>query len=626
MNHGRRARVPFPETYKNFRLIRTHGRVFGIPNAAGFCDVGETDATLVEAGAFLHPAVISAANLAEIQEMIDGFDESTVVPETIGAIEGYNLVRLGEKLYGVPKSAPAGDLFLADERARLGAIPVQNEDELRRVVERTKASVPVEFAGWLPIYAISGNCGQHPQFKHTNEPPPGYRFTCSAQAPNKKSPRKSRFVAWLGKLIGGMLGAFIMVFRLLFAFVRPRRGVTIRARVRVFAAMMRLSCMLLWNGCKPLPILRFLSSRHLNSQLLVGDKRELVFLTSMPYTYGQNPWVIEIEDPTTLFYPMVHNGHTCNLTMTDLPYFRIVKLLLEADHCKAILTHMKSTAELVATLFNSEKIRNKIVYAPLGVKAPARWQRQLPQKDDEPIHLLFINSWCQAPTNFNLRGGLEILEAFDTLRIRYPQLRLTMRTNLPGLDDYYRRIIERGWVRLIDRFTTAEEMADLHAESHIFLLPAARVHIVSLLQAMSYGLAVVASDGWGIDEYLEHERNGLIVNGRYGHVSWADREAGLLREDYDVMHIPNPQIVEGLIESISRLVEDPQLRARLGRTARADVEDRFNMTNWNLGLKKAFDMAGGGTSSALAASREADERDPVDAESLQCRNHVAVRE
>ncbi len=21
----------------------------------------------------------------------------------------------------------------------------------------------------------------------------------------------------------------------------------------------------------------------------------------MPYTYGQNPWVIEIEDPTTLF-------------------------------------------------------------------------------------------------------------------------------------------------------------------------------------------------------------------------------------------------------------------------------------------------------------------------------------
>jgi glycosyltransferase involved in cell wall biosynthesis len=348
---------------------------------------------------------------------------------------------------------------------------------------------------------------------------------------------------------------------------------------------------LLWNRCKLLPSLRFLSSRHLNSQLLVGDKRDLVFLTSMPYTYGQNPWVIEIEDPTTLFYPMVHNGHTCGLQIKNSPYFRIVKTLLEADHCKAILTHMKSTAKLVPALFGSEAIRKKVVYAPLGVPTPLRWQKHAPQRDDEPIHLLFINSWCQAPTNFNLRGGLEILEAFETLRIRYPQLRLTMRTNLPGIDDYYRRIIESGWVRIIDRFTTAEEMADLHANSHVFLLPAARVHIVSLLQAMSYGLAVVASDGWGIDEYLEHERNGLIVKGRYGKASWADEEAGLLREDY-TMHIPDPRVVEGIIESVSRLVEDSQLRARLGRTARADVESRFNMTNWNRGLKAAFDLAG----------------------------------
>lgn len=622
MNLGRRARVPFPETYKNFRLIRTHGRVFGIPNAAGICDVEENDANLVAAGAFLHPAVISAASLEEIQTLIDGFDESSVVPQIVGSVEDYHLIRLGQKLYGVPQAAPPGDLQLADDRARMGAIPVANKEELREVIRSVKASVPVEFAGWLPVYAISGNCGQHPQFKHTNEPPPGYRFTCSAPPPAKHAPRESRIIRPISRLIGKVFGAFIMMFRLLIAFVRPRRGVTIRARVRVFAAMMRLSFRLWWNGCKLLPILRFLSSRHLNSQLLAGDQRGLVFLTSMPYTYGQNPWVIEIEDPTTLFFPMVQNGHTHDLQITASPYFRIVKLLLEADHCKAILTHMKSTAELVATLFDSDTIRRKIVCAPLGVHAPVRWQRQLPQKDDEPIHLLFINSWCQAPTNFNLRGGLEILEAFDTLRIRYPQLRLTMRTNLPGLDDYYRRIIERGWVRMIDRFTTAEEMADLHANSHIFLLPAARVHIVSLLQAMSYGLAVVASDGWGIDEYLEHERNGLIVKGRYGKASWADTEAGLLREDYNVMHIPDPQIVEGIVESVSRLVEDHQLRARLGRTARADVEHRFNMTNWNLGLKAAFDLASGGSPGDLLSIGETDESELVAQESALVRAGV----
>src|SRR6202040_4269230 len=116
------------------------------------------------------------------------------------------------------------------------------------------------------------------------------------------------------------------------------------------------------------------------------------------------------------------------------------------------------------------------------------------------------------------------------------------------------RIMEENWVRTFNRFVTAEEMADLHARSHIYLLPAARVHILSLLQAMSYGLAVVTSDGWGIEEYVTHERNGLIVKGRYGKTSWADYRAGLLREDYQPMYTSDPPVVEGIVESVSRLV------------------------------------------------------------------------
>src|SRR5262249_27649249 len=162
----------------------------------------------------------------------------------------------------------------------------------------------------------------------------------------------------------------------------------------------------------------------------------------------------------------------------------VVKTLLEADSCKAILTHMRSTARLVPSLFGSELIGRKVVYAPLGVPLPARWQRHPPRPAAEPIELLFINSCVQVPTNFHLRGGLEVLEAFATLRERYPQLRLTLRTSLPGLAPRYLRVVEAGGVRLIGRFLSPEEMAELHATSHIFLLPAARIHVVSLLQAM----------------------------------------------------------------------------------------------------------------------------------------------
>jgi len=193
--------------------------------------------------------------------------------------------------------------------------------------------------------------------------------------------------------------------------------------------------------------------------------------------------------------------------------------------------------------------------------------------------------------NFFLRGGLDILEAFQILHERYPQLRLTMRTTLPGLDIRYHRIMEEGWVRVINRFSSAREMEALLAESHIFLLPAARVHIVSLLQAMSHGLAVVTSDGWGFEEYVTHGRNGLVVKGRYGKVSWVDEKVGMLRENYSPMYKSDPKVVRGLVRAVSLLVEHRSLRKRLGRTARRDVETTYNLERWNAGLKAAFDKA-----------------------------------
>ncbi|MBA4063033.1 MAG: hypothetical protein C0501_04865 [Isosphaera sp.] len=589
MHLGRRDKVPFPDSYRGFRLIRTHGRVFAFPPSADAERILRTRGLM-----FRHPAVLSAGTLEEARAVIDRFDDQADRPEAVGGGGGYEIVRHRGALYAVPSRAGEVDLDVADDRRRAGVIPGGSVAELEAAVPRAEAAAPVEFAGWLPVYLVSGNCGQHPQFAHTGEPPPGYRFTHSAPPPRPPSwaDRLRDRVARFAITVGRALRSAFYAARVPFTFVLPARGVTLAARWHVLAAFVRLLVVLIRRGCGLGASFRFLQTRHLQSQLLLG-KKDLVFLTSMPYTYGQNPWVIEIEDPTTLFYPLVQNGHTCGTALAESPYFPAVKALLEDDNCKAIVTHMRSTAELVPTLFGSEAVRRKVVYAPLGVPLPARWQRHDPEPADAPVHLLFINSWCQVPENFFLRGGLEVLEAFDQLRRKYPQVRLTMRTALPLLDDHYHRIVESGWVRVVNRFMSAGEMADLHAGSHVFLLPAARVHIVSLLQAMSYGLPVVGSDGWGMEEYLEDGHNGLVVRGRYGKASWADRDAGMLRENYEETFTPDPAVVAGLVEAVSRLIEDRELRRRLGRQARRDVETKYTVGRWNEALAAAFDKARG---------------------------------
>jgi glycosyltransferase involved in cell wall biosynthesis len=513
-------------------------------------------------------------------------------PELVGTYGEYNLFRYRGFFYGVRQLAGPVDLNLEEECQHAGVICGETCEQVQKHINgapQTDAA-PVEFAGWLPVFERSGNCGRHPQFKHTVEPPPGYRFTCSA-------PPKNLLLSFWQRSAGLVLCQASRIAQGLYLLIRPLfgifRGIRVAPgdQVRVLAAMIGLFVTLQRNGARFVPVLRFLRSRHYQSQLLLAHHRGLVFLPSMPYTYGQNPWVVEIEDPTTLFYPHVQNGETHKVTLSDSPYFPIIKTLLESDQCKGVITHMKSTAEMVSTLFGSETVRAKVFHTPLGVILPERWQRHDKGEESDPLHLLFTNSWHQMPGNFFLRGGLDVLEAFSVLRERYPQLRLTLRTHLPGLDVRYHRIIEEGWVRVVNRVLSAREMENLLADSHIYLLPAARVHIVSLLQAMSHGLAVVTSDGWGFEEYVNHERNGLVVKGRYGKASWADQEAGMLREDYRRMYKADPKVVRGLIRAVSRLVENRSLRKRLGRTARLDVQTTYSVERWNLGLKEAFDKA-----------------------------------
>src|SRR5262249_41142524 len=133
--------------------------------------------------------------------------------------------------------------------------------------------IPIEFAGWLPVYEFSGNCGQHPQFSHTADPPRGYRFTCSA-------PSRKRGTAFWHRSIARVLGELYRFVRMLGVVLRPlpglfRRapGVTLLVRLQLLAVLVRLFFTFVFKGASPFATLRFLQSRHFHSQLQVARTR-----------------------------------------------------------------------------------------------------------------------------------------------------------------------------------------------------------------------------------------------------------------------------------------------------------------------------------------------------------------
>ena len=316
-----------------------------------------------------------------------------------------------------------------------------------------------------------------------------------------------------------------MLFRPLLAIIRQARRLGPTKSLRTLADVVALFFQLRRKGCRIVPILQFLRTRHFASQALLPTHANLLFLTSIPYTFGRHPWIIEIEDATTLLLPFHMNGCTSRTPIRRSPYLAILKVLLESESCRGIITHMHRQPKL-PKLFQSNVVAAKTCYISCGTSLPSAAQDQ---KATDRLDLLFTCSWHQNPDSFFLRGGLDVVRAFETIHERYPHVRLTMRTGLPKLNAHFRRVLEKCWVRVIDRYLPDEEMDELMRSTTPVHFAAARIHVVSVLRAMAHGQVVVASDGWGFREYIEHNRNGMIVPGAYGKASWMDDETGLMR-------------------------------------------------------------------------------------------------
>lgn len=211
----------------------------------------------------------------------------------------------------------------------------------------------------------------------------------------------------------------------------------------------------------------------------------------------------------------------------------------------------KVLAEAALVIALSEEWRGRLLRICAGAHVevvtnavPLPEQEDARRRDDRHPTLLFLGEVSRR------KGIYDLLRALARVTESAPRLQLVCGgagevdgiRRLAAQLELSERLVCTGW---LDADGKRAELAS----ATLFALPSyAEGMPMALLEAMSWGLPVIATPVGGVPQVITHEVNGLLVE---------------------------PGDIDALAAAVERLMSDPALRHRLGAAARATIARRF---------------------------------------------------
>ena len=296
--------------------------------------------------------------------------------------------------------------------------------------------------------------------------------------------------------------------------------------------------------------------------------------------FRKEPWVLDMC------------GEQPHLLVGSEAMFRrfrgLIRRLLVSDHCRKVIYQVQIGKKALLASLEAPELADKVevIYPAVSRKSFVK------QYHNRPVRLLFVGSAnIDAHWQFRDKGGLILLEAFVHLRQRFPDLELVIRSRVSP--PVRRRCAGVANLRLIEETLPWQELEREFMEADVFVCPAHLTPSMTFLDAMSYELPVVTTDIWSNPELVEDGRTGLLVHHPQAHRYVRDFVAHHDWPEFEqVVNRVDPGLVAGVVGKVSTLIEDPELRRRMGREGRREVEEgKFSIKRRNKDLKKVLDEA-----------------------------------
>lgn len=294
--------------------------------------------------------------------------------------------------------------------------------------------------------------------------------------------------------------------------------------------------------------------------------------------FRKEPWVVDTEYVSLLAsYNVKHFKK----------YRKVIQRALASPYCKKVICWYEAARRTVLLNLDCAGFEQKLEVVPLAV----------PKKEftksltNGKVKLLFVGS-AYIPGQFEIKGGIEALEALILLKKKYDNLELVIRSDVPK--DIKGKYLGLSNLRIVDGVIPWQQVEHEFKSADIFLLPAHNTPFSVFLDAMSYEVPVVTIDAWANSEIVEDGKTGFVVEKSekipyYVENFIPDFGSSQFQK---AIRTPDPRVAEALAEKTSVLIENEELRRRMGKAGRWEVEQgKFSIKRRNEKLKRIFDEA-----------------------------------
>lgn len=328
-------------------------------------------------------------------------------------------------------------------------------------------------------------------------------------------------------------------------------------------------------------VLEKLVPMHLVKAYLEGKFKKTPEGIDLTYSIGHviyrpEPWVVAVEWVTQ--FVGFNSAHLKR-------YRKPVEKLLASDNCKKIICWSELCKNSVLFTLNRELLEDKVVVVPIAVDK----KDFIKQPPSDKVKLLFVGS-ANIPGDFELKGGKEALEAFVKLRQKYDNLEMVVRSDVPKMIKL--RYHGVPGIRIVDKIIPWQEMQQEFETADILIFPGHHTPFMSLLEAMSFELPIITTNVYANTEIVEDGKTGLVIDCSQKVPYYVSKYVpdGHSPQFRKAIQLIDNKVVNELVEKTSLLIENIDLRQKMGKTGRWEVEHgKFSIKNRNEKLKRIFD-------------------------------------